>query len=357
MDVDSKLLRNLDASVNPESYRMFRVIDHISRLGFVAHMIFVPLFAVLHVYVLAGFNVVSSLAWFAAFRLNQKGNHSLAVTLLSCEVILHTAIAVSLVGWVAGFQNYLLAAIPFAVFNHQWRRRTMIAVTVGMLCLYCLLYAVATRVQPVPIDAWVVEGISYLNAVIVFAALGVTTYFFREATQETERYVEDLANTDPLTQIPNRRRLWELLELERLRSERSGRSFVVALADIDHFKKFNDSYGHHCGDAVLSHVANVMRASLRRTDMVGRWGGEEFLFILPETPLQGALEVLEKVRRCVEEVPCRFGDQTYHVTVTFGAANVGRKQTLERCIREADDALYQGKEQGRNRVMGAPLVA
>jgi diguanylate cyclase (GGDEF)-like protein len=357
MQNDTRPLLNLDASVNPENYRMFRVINHVARLGFVVHTIFVPLFVVLQVYPLAAFNVLSSLASFAGYRINQKGNHSLAVTLLSCEVVLHTALAVYLVGWSAGFQNYLMAAIPFAVFNHQWRTRTMIVVTGGVLVLYCLLYAVAARLQPVPIEAWIVEGISYLNAIVVFAALGVTSYFFREASQETERHVEDLANTDPLTQIPNRRRLWELLELERLRSERSGRSFVIALADIDHFKRFNDSYGHHCGDAVLSHVATVMRASVRRTDTVGRWGGEEFLFILPETPLKGAMEVLEKVRRCVEEVPCRFGDQTYHVTVTFGAANFGRKQTLERCIREADDALYQGKEQGRNQVMSGPLLS
>ena len=355
MQNDTKPLLTFDAPVNPENYQLFRVINYVARLGFAVHLIFVPLFAVLQVYPLAAFNVLSSLAWFAGYRINQKGNHSLAVTLLSCEVVLHTALAVYLVGWSAGFQNYLMAAIPFAVFNHQWRTRTMIAVTGGVFVLYCLLYAVAVRVQPVPIEAWVVEGISYLNAIVTFAALGVTSYFFREASQESERHVGDLDNTDLLTQLPNRRRLWELLESERLRSERSGRSFVIALADVDHFKKFNDSYGHHCGDAVLSHVATVMRASLRRTDAVGRWGGEEFLFVLPETHLNAAVEVLEKVRRCVEEMPCNFGDQKYHVTVTFGAANFGRRQTLERCIREADDALYLGKNQGRNRVVAAPL--
>jgi diguanylate cyclase (GGDEF)-like protein len=356
MDIETKPLLNLDAAANPESYRMFRVINHVARLGFAVHLAFVPLFVALHVYTLAAVSVLSTLAWFAGYRVNQRGNHTLAVTVISCAVILHTALAVYLVGWSAGFQNYLMAAIPFAVFNHQWRMRTLFGVTGGVLALYCLLYAVAARVQPVPIDPWFIEGILYLNAVVVFTALGVTSYFFREASRETERHVENLANTDPLTQVPNRRRLWELLELERLRSERSGRTFVIALADIDHFKKFNDSYGHHCGDAVLAHVATVMRASLRRTDMMGRWGGEEFLFILPETPLTGALEVLEKVRRCVEEVPCRFGDQSYHVTITFGAAHFGRKQTLDRCIREADDALYQGKEQGRNRVVAAPLL-
>ena len=114
-------------------------------------------------------------------------------------------------------------------------------------------------------DGWALEGVSYLNAAVVFAALGVTSYFFREASETTERRVADLANTDPLTQLPNRRRLWDLLENEVLRAERSGRSFIIALADIDHFKKFNDSHGHHCGDAVLRHVAGVMRGSLRRT--------------------------------------------------------------------------------------------
>lgn len=345
-----------DSTVYPENYRVFLVVNYIAHLGFAVHLVFVPLFFFLHIQVLAAFNIVSSVVWFAGLRLNQKGKHGLAATLLSCELVLHTALAVYLVGWAAGFQNYLLAAIPIAVFNQQWRTRTTFAVTAGTFVLYCLLYGVTSRTSPVPIDAWALEGVSYLNAVVVFAALGVTSYFFREASETTERRVADLANTDPLTQLPNRRRLWDLLENEVLRAERSGRSFIIALADIDNFKKFNDSYGHHCGDAVLRHVAGVMRGSLRRTDMLGRWGGEEFLFILPETPLHGAVDVLEKVRRCVEEVPCKFGGELYHVTVTFGAASFGRKQTLEGGISQADDALYQGKEQGRNRVVTAPIL-
>lgn len=341
--------------VRPEDYRSFLVINYIAHLGFVVHMLFVPVFFLLGVPILAAFNVFGSIAWFIGYRVNQKGNHSLAVTLLSSEAVVHTALAVYTVGWQAGFQNYLMAAIPFAVFNHQWRTRTIGIVSVGLLVLYCMLYAVSVRVTPVPIESWMLETIYYVNSAVTFGALGVTSYFFRQASLATERHNEDLANTDPLTYLPNRRHLWELLDAERLRSERSGRSFVIALADVDHFKKFNDAHGHHCGDAVLNHVATVMRASLRRTDSLGRWGGEEFLFIFPETHLQGAAEVLEKVRRCVEEVPCTFGDQKYHVTVTFGAANFGRGQTLERCIKAADDALYRGKDQGRNRVVTAPL--
>jgi len=345
-----------DGPVDQENFRTFLVINHVARLGFVVHLVFVPLFYLLQVHALAAFNVLSSVLWFAGFRLNQGGRHGPAVTLLSCELVLHTALAVYLVGWSAGFQNYLLAAIPFAVFNQNWRTRTTIAVTAGTFVLYCLLYAVASRVAAAPIGPEALEGISYLNAGVVFTALGVTTYFFREASETTERRVADLANTDPLTQLPNRRRLWDMLESEVLRSERSGRSFIIALADIDHFKKFNDSYGHHCGDAVLRHVAAVMRGALRRTDMLGRWGGEEFLFILPETPLSNAVDVLDKVRRCVEEVPCKFGDQHYHVTVTIGIASFGRRQTLEGGINQADDALYRGKEQGRNRVVAAELT-
>ena len=345
-----------ETTVDPENFRIFLVVNYLAHLGFAVHLIFVPLFFFLNLHTLAAFNVVSSVVWFAGLRLNQTGKHGLAVALLSCELVLHTTLAAYLVGWSAGFQNYLLAAIPIAVFNQQWRTRTTLAMTAAAFVLYCVLYGVAARTSPVLLAGWALESISYLNAAVVFAALGVTSYFFREATETTERRVEDLANTDPLTQLPNRRRLWGLLENEVLRSERSGRSFVIALADIDHFKKFNDSHGHQCGDAVLRHVAGVMRGSLRRTDVLGRWGGEEFLFVLPETPLHGAVDVLEKVRRCVEEVPCKFGGEHYHVTVTFGAATFGRKQTLEGGINQADDALYQGKKEGRNRVMSAPVL-
>ncbi len=120
-----------DASVDPENFRIFLVVNYVAHLGFAVHLVFVPLFFFLHIHVLAAFNVVSSVVWFASLRLNQKGNHGLAVTLLSCELVLHTALAVYLVGWSAGFQNYLLAAIPIAVFNQQWRTRTTLVVTGG----------------------------------------------------------------------------------------------------------------------------------------------------------------------------------------------------------------------------------
>ncbi|MDD4309133.1 MAG: sensor domain-containing diguanylate cyclase, partial [Candidatus Cloacimonetes bacterium] len=112
--------------------------------------------------------------------------------------------------------------------------------------------------------------------------------------------LQKLARTDPLTGLYNRRVLEELIEGESTRSERTKRGFGIAIADIDNFKQINDTYGHDCGDKVLIELAKIFMAEIRSSDMMGRWGGEEFLFIFTETSCHGALKVIERIRRSEE---------------------------------------------------------
>jgi diguanylate cyclase (GGDEF)-like protein len=159
------------------------------------------------------------------------------------------------------------------------------------------------------------------------------------------------AMTDPLTGLRNRRYMTMKIQEEMVRFKRTRRLFSLVIADIDHFKDVNDQYGHECGDEVLRRVADVLRLGVREQDAVARWGGEEFLMLLPETESSGAALVAEKLRRAIEETAGQCLGQTIAVTMTFGATAYDESANMDTTIREADNALYLGKQRGRNRVV------
>ncbi|MDA8441719.1 MAG: diguanylate cyclase [Peptococcaceae bacterium] len=158
------------------------------------------------------------------------------------------------------------------------------------------------------------------------------------------------AMTDPLTGLANRRNITEKIKTEINRFKRTQRMFSFIIADIDFFKTINDAYGHECGDYVLKYIADLMQAEIREQDMLARWGGEEFLFFVPETDLEGAKTIAEKLRAKVERFPILYADNKISLTMTFGVAIFSPTEGMDASIRNADNALYKGKARGRNRV-------
>ncbi len=160
-----------------------------------------------------------------------------------------------------------------------------------------------------------------------------------------------LSRTDPLTGLSNRRDVVEKLRLEINRYRRTGRTFALILGDIDNFKSVNDCYGHVGGDKVLVRVAEILRESVRQPDTVGRWGGEEFILLLPDTDLEGGGVVAEKIRERIHDEPYENGDgEEFHITITLGVSVYREEMTLEEGIRHADEALYRGKQTRKNTV-------
>jgi len=162
----------------------------------------------------------------------------------------------------------------------------------------------------------------------------------------------DAATIDRLTGIANRPVLLGMLLAEIERAARYNRPLAVGFVDIDLFKSVNDSHGHHVGDVVLRSVADVLRTSLRATDMLGRYGGEEFMLILPETSVEDAASLAEKLRLLVGTTPIRVDEQlTVDVTVSIGVAGgPGGNLRLDALVRDADAAMYSAKSLGRNQV-------
>ena len=170
--------------------------------------------------------------------------------------------------------------------------------------------------------------------------------------EAAHRQLEELARTDALTGLANRREVEERLREEVLRSDRSRRELSLLMLDVDHFKQVNDRHGHETGDQVLQHLAAILRDSTRALDLVGRWGGEEFVVVLPETPPEGARVVAESIRQTLRRRPCRVGGAELPVTVTIGLAAYRGEGSAE-LLRRADEALYAGKHAGRDRVVDA----
>ena len=204
------------------------------------------------------------------------------------------------------------------------------------------------------------------NAVLVIALLlmAISVLFYNRYRLKTKKNeiirkkneeLQRLSGTDPLTNLSNRRLISEAIQWEIRRFDRNRKSFVLILADIDDFKQINDSHGHHCGDFILVSVAETMSGMIRRQDILARWGGEEFLFFLPECDIEGGFRFAERIRERVAAEIFNYQDVKLTITLTLGVSHFNGG-SLEACLKDADEALYYGKRHGKNQaVRGTPV--
>jgi len=178
--------------------------------------------------------------------------------------------------------------------------------------------------------------------------------------RELNTDLRELASTDSLTGLFNRRYMDISLDGEVSRRNRYGSALSVLMLDIDHFKQINDSYGHQGGDDVLKTLARILESCVRGTDIPGRFGGEEFIIILPETSVKNALKLAERLRHQVEQSATRSGAEELKITISIGLAGVGKGAKLtsaEQLLSAVDEALYDAKKAGRNRISHNEILA
>jgi diguanylate cyclase (GGDEF)-like protein len=192
-----------------------------------------------------------------------------------------------------------------------------------------------------------------LAGVLLLSVLFFYHYFTVKRTnrrlQLANRQLEHVSRRDHLTGMPNRLYLQEAFESELERYHRYGHAFSLLMMDIDHFKRINDSFGHVVGDEILKRIADLLTQNVRGADIAGRWGGEEFLILCPETDLQGAWMLAEQLRKLVSQTD--FGVDKMTITASLGVTDFRDDEMIEDCIKRADQALYRAKHGGRNQTI------
>jgi diguanylate cyclase (GGDEF)-like protein len=261
--------------------------------------------------------------------------------------------------WEAGIHLMLIAGASavFTALAPEWRAvRT--TVVIANVATFAAIQAFST-----PEKAWyalpphVLRVLFTINAVaaatLLYIFAGVVQARAERAQQLASRALKqagDLAETDALTGLANRRPV--LAQLDEL-SRPGRRKYCLALLDFDHFKQLNDEYGHSCGDQVLSAVGRELNRALREADTIARWGGEEFLVLLPDTGIDDAARLMERVRGSVDDMRVFCGQHHHHVTVSIGVTEGTGDGRSQEAIRRADAALYEAKAAGRNQVRSA----
>jgi len=320
------------------------------------HLVFSGVFLVLDAPLLVWANVgsIAIYGWIHQLLQHRRNRH--AVVLLWAEILLHALVATVVVGWDSGFHYYVLVMMPLVFVSPGRTLRVKLLLGVALAGFYIGLDAYSRVHSPLsPVTASALHLVRYFNMAATLALLAYLAHYYFGAVLRAERRLHDLATTDALTGLANRRRVMQVASQQLGRRRRDGTPLSFVLGDVDHFKAVNDRHGHSTGDRVLVKVAGAMKAATREADTVSRWGGEEFLVVLPETDLYTALMVAERVRESVRQITVMRGNQPVNVTITLGVSSLRDGESLDEAIARADAAMYQGKIDGRNRSVAETL--
>jgi diguanylate cyclase (GGDEF)-like protein len=345
---------------NKKKYRVFSI-----SLSMI-HLFYGLMMLVLGVTPLVIYNIVVVIFYiFVGFILTAREAYLTMFVACVTEILLYSSIATIMLGWQCGFMNYTVGIVPAAFYltytlpgmEKKMSLPVLTAVDVGVCNL--AIHVVERSVSPLVygISASVVEFFYCFNTVLTFGMLILFSLFFALEVRYMQRMLErensklgKMANFDPLTKLYNRRSMERYLDEAMHQAVEHQKIFCLMMADIDDFKKVNDTYGHDCGDEVLVAVSQILSSNVREGDRVCRWGGEEFL-VLFETNLEMAERIAQRIRKQVEAQELEAGSKIVKVSVTMGIAEYKETATIPQLVEEADQNLYFGKRHGKNQVV------
>ncbi|MBW4049053.1 MAG: GGDEF domain-containing protein [Proteobacteria bacterium] len=294
-------------------------------------------------------NVLSIAMYAAAYALLTKRRNALALFLVWTEVVGHAALGTLFLGWDSGFHYYLLMFIPAIIVSGGWR--VTIFPLLFLFAFYLGLHAASYALGALaPIGRGDLWALNVFNVAIFFVMASYTARFYSENVRKSERKLRQSATTDALTGLANRGHLLDLAKQCIAQAGRRGENMSVVLADIDHFKQINDRFGHEAGDQVLRHAGKMFGCMCRERDIVARWGGEEFLFLLPGTDSEDARQLAERIRVACEAAGIEWRQANIRFTLSAGVSTLAPAEDINAAIGRADKALYQSKFAGRNLV-------
>lgn len=317
-------------------------------------------------YQLATYNAASSFFFLIIVHLLiKKKSYTLGSILTFCEISLASFLSTLCTGTETGFAIYNIAAITGIFYLTYtlpaFKENILLTYSLSILSIIVFLvsYISSFYIQPLfPLDSLTLVKTLYISNHIVCAIMIICFCVLlvdeiKSGNKQLEiKYIEinELSLKDPLTHLNNRKSMSTILNKNMTELQLSGKRFCIAIGDIDNFKYVNDNYGHEFGDKLLQCIAERISNSVRDTDSVCRWGGDEFLFLINES-IESASMVAERVRSAIESEPFRIKDQKIELTITFGVCESVPGYKLEQLIGQATDNLHEGKANGKNQVI------
>ncbi len=318
--------------------------------------------SVFFIYVDIGFltlaNIISVTLYVFACFLAAKGRYIATTLLIHAEVSANVLLSMVFLGWDNGFYFYAIAVMPLSFYCPFKSKTTKVLLSVYQVGVFVAGYLINYLHEPhFILDDYIRHIVYMINALLCLSVLIIISYLFATSVQtETQvlsnknKRLQVLADTDPLTGLYNRRYIISQLEQVHEQFVSLSVNYVILMIDIDNFKSVNDRYGHDCGDIVLKTVSAVIKQTLRKDDIISRWGGEEILVLLPDTEFVSGIIVGEKVRAAIEAVTMTHNGNSISVTATVGVASSQIGTSVLTIINTADMRMYKGKAEGKNRV-------
>jgi len=326
-----------------------------------AHVMYLILFAVNGINIMAVFNIFSVLFYVLMILLVLRVKNRVDLVYASIiEIIVHAAVATMCVGWEPDFGMFLLMIISMAFLMPNKTRKIPFLIMAISLTIYGIERFIFQgpedtiyNIEQEPI-ARVLFIINIVIGVFVLVYVSVIYSVLDQYTRATLRVQTEklriAASVDPLTKLFNRRAMNEELKKNTSESEAAGLSYVIGIGDIDDFKHVNDTFGHDFGDIVLSRVAELLKENFPEKCRIARWGGEEFLVLIPAVTMEEGLPDFEKVVQTIRDHTFVFVGSVLHVTMTFGVCEASSGADVDKVISRADKRLYKGKNNGKNHV-------
>ncbi len=248
--------------------------------------------------------------------------------------------------------------LSFGYFILRFRELLSVALFAVLGYTLIILYLFIYQPQRIDIKFELLQLLAFSGTVMVMLYTGYSIHRLRDRTKN--QYIElqealiinqELAISDELTSLYNRRHFMDILEQQKALSERNNTDFALCFFDLDRFKRINDTFGHHTGDIVLQKFSEILKNTIREVDYAARFGGEEFVCLLVDTEIKDAKKVTERIRKSLADY--NFSDiaPALHATVSIGIANFKQFNTIQETLMTADNRMYQAKRLGRNRVV------
>lgn len=325
-------------------------------LGIVTHLILVGLFYWLDLSAMVLLNIIYVFTYLFCIQIYPsslaKREYRLLGLLVYFSIISHSVFACYYLGMGSGFQFHIftLMTLPFLSFQFP-----IIIRAFGVLLLIAVSVILELYLRPLApkiiVNSDHLEIIKTINLLIFLFASSSISYFYSYALKQHQEKLTTLANIDQLTGLYNRRHLIRVSENEINNQKRTNAPLSLILIDIDNFKIVNDTLGHDAGDEVLKNISSIITTSIRPLNVAARWGGEEFVILLPNTESNDAKTVAERLRKNVENNATSYESTKLNITITLGCTTSKNNESLNELLLAADNALYKGKDKGKNQTV------